>query len=102
ADGRTYPAGSLVIHRAQPYGTHVKDLFDVQRYPAGDPPYDVAGWTLPYLLGVRRVEVMGPLADGAQLRLIEQANEFSPSRTFSSRDSDSWRQVFQLLKDGQG
>ncbi len=102
ADGRTYPAGSLVIQRAQPYGTHVKDLLDVQRYPEGDPPYDVAGWTLSYLLGVRRVEVMSPLPEDVELRLLERANEFSPSRTFSSRDSDSWRQVFQLLKDGQG
>ncbi|MHC4711268.1 MAG: M14 family metallopeptidase, partial [Planctomycetota bacterium] len=58
ADGRTYPAGSIVIRREQPYGAHVKDLFEVQRYPEGPPPYDVAGWTLPLLLGIRRVEVM--------------------------------------------
>src|SRR5690606_14841463 len=32
-DGRTWPAGLIVIRRDQPYGTHVKDLFDVQRYP---------------------------------------------------------------------
>lgn len=60
ADGRRWPAGSLVIRRAQPYGAHVKDLFEVQRYPEGAPPYDVAGWTLPFLLGVHRVEVAAP------------------------------------------
>src|SRR5690606_4027719 len=59
ADGRRWPAGSVVIAAEQPYGTHVKDLFEVQQYPDGDPPYDVAGWTLPLLLGVRRVEVQG-------------------------------------------
>lgn len=58
ADGREWPAGSIVISREQPYGTHVKDLFEVQRYPEGDAPYDVAGWTLPFLLGVQRVETM--------------------------------------------
>lgn len=57
ADGRSYPAGSIVIRRDQPFGAHVKDLFEVQRYPEGAPPYDVAGWTLPFLLGVHRVEV---------------------------------------------
>ena len=40
----------------------VKDLFDVQRFPVDDSPYDVAGWTLPFLLGVRRVETMEPPA----------------------------------------
>jgi hypothetical protein len=46
---------------------HVKDLFDVQRYPEGDAPYDVAGWTLPFLFGVRRVEVIEKL-EGATHR----------------------------------
>ena len=68
ADGRTWPAGSLVIRRDQPYGAHVKDLFEVQRYPEGAPPYDVAGWTLPFLLGVHRVEVRESLA--VELRAV--------------------------------
>lgn len=58
ADGRPYPAGTLVLHREQPYGTFLKDLFEVQRYPNGPAPYDVAGWTLPLLFGLRRVEVL--------------------------------------------
>jgi hypothetical protein len=58
ADGRSYPAVSILIWRDQPYGAHVKDLFEIQRYPEGAPPYDVSGWTLPSLLGVRRIEVM--------------------------------------------
>jgi len=55
-DGRVHAAGSLVILRAQPAGQHVKDLLEIQTYPEGDPPYDVAGWTLPALLGVECVE----------------------------------------------
>jgi hypothetical protein len=73
ADGRTYPPGSIVIDRAQPYGAHVKDLLEVQRYPGGKPPYDVAGWTLPFLLGVRRVEVMTP--PEGPLRMVTTADD---------------------------
>ena len=62
ADGVEYPAGTLVLSRSQPYGVFLRDLFEVQRYPDGPAPYDVAGWTLPFLFGVRRVEVVGELA----------------------------------------
>ncbi|MCP4092404.1 MAG: peptidase M14, partial [Planctomycetes bacterium] len=58
ADARSYPKGTIVVSRNQPYGSHVKDLFEVQRYPKGKAPYDVAGWTLPMLFGLRRVEVV--------------------------------------------
>ncbi|MGH7522218.1 MAG: M14 family zinc carboxypeptidase [Gemmatimonadales bacterium] len=55
ADGRRYPAGSLVVLMAQPFRAHAKDLLEVQRYTpvANRPPYDVAGWTLPFTMGVR-------------------------------------------------
>jgi hypothetical protein len=55
ADGRQYPAGSLVVPMAQPYRAHAKDLLEPQVYtPVNDrPPYDVAGWTLPFTMGVR-------------------------------------------------
>ena len=60
AEGRTYPAGTLVIPLAQPFRAHVKDLFERQvyperrQYPGGPllPPYDVTGWTLPLTMGV--------------------------------------------------
>jgi hypothetical protein len=53
--GRTYSAGSLVVPMAQPYRAHAKDLLEPQHYtPVNDrPPYDVAGWTLPFTMGVR-------------------------------------------------
>lgn len=110
ADGRTYGAGSIVIRRDQPYGGYVKDLFDVQRYPTGDAPYDVAGWTLPLLLGVQRVEVMQETkleprlvasADDAVKGLVSDARTSDTTAALSSRDSDSWKQVFEGLRKGQ-
>lgn len=103
ADGRTYPAGSIVILRNQPYANHVKDLFDIQRYPDGDPPYDVAGWTLPMLLGVRRVEVMESLGD-IELAPIDSAE--GAVAAFEGIDepltnSDAWRDMFARLKEGE-
>ena len=53
--GQTYSAGSLVVPMGQPYRAHAKDLLEPQHYtPVNDrPPYDVAGWTLPFTMGVR-------------------------------------------------
>ncbi|MBL8859139.1 MAG: peptidase M14 [Planctomycetes bacterium] len=111
ADGRTYPSGSIVIMRHQPYGAHVKDLFEVQRYPQGEPPYDVAGWTLPLLFGVRRVEVM-EIAETRMHRVpsaAEAVRDIGPdprapdddTRVLSARDSDAWKKVFEGLAAGR-
>jgi hypothetical protein len=72
-DGRDWPAGSLVIRRDQPYGQYVKDLFETQRFPSGETPYDVAGWTLPTLLGVRRVEAHHALPAELELSRVPSA-----------------------------
>jgi hypothetical protein len=110
ADGRRYPAGTIVIRRDQPYGSYVKDLFDVQRYPDGKPPYDVAGWTLPMLLGVRRVEVMQGLegdlkrAESPQQAVADfvgdpRLGKDSPGR-LSTWNSDTWTAVVARLRQG--
>lgn len=64
ADGRRYPAGSLVVPMAQPFRAHAKDLLEVQHYtPVDDrPPYDVAGWTLPATMDVRADRVSAPFS----------------------------------------
>ncbi|PYO86225.1 MAG: peptidase M14 [Gemmatimonadetes bacterium] len=64
ADGQGYPAGTLVVPMAQPFRAHAKDLLEPQRYPMieGKPPYDVAGWTLPFTMNVPAVAVRAPFA----------------------------------------
>lgn len=108
ADDREYPPGSIVIRRDQPYGTHVKDLFEVQRYPDGAPPYDVAGWTLPALMGVRRVEVVHAFA--GELKRAGTPEEASAAfrgdprqseTAFSTRHTDAWTRLAAALKRGE-
>jgi len=67
-DNTLYPAESYVIYLSQPYGIYVKDLFEDQFYPdlrkskkeSPIRPYDVAGWTLPYLMGVKFHQIDEP------------------------------------------
>ncbi|MDE2782397.1 MAG: hypothetical protein OXK77_05540, partial [Gemmatimonadota bacterium] len=70
-DGLTNPAGTWVIAMDQPFAHFVRQLFavqdypDLRQYPEGPPdqPYDVSGWTLPYLMGVHVVEAASPLGE---------------------------------------
>ena len=58
--GKEYPEGSFVVRTAQAFRPHVLDMFEPQdypndfAYPGGPPvaPYDAAGWTLAYQMGV--------------------------------------------------
>lgn len=59
-NGKQYPAGSYIVKTAQAFRPHVMDMFEPQdhpndfRYPGGPPvpPYDAAGWTLAYQMGI--------------------------------------------------
>ena len=59
--GKNYPAGSWVVKSAQAFRPHVLDMFEPQDhpddipYPGGPPtpPYDAAGYTLAYQMGVK-------------------------------------------------
>jgi hypothetical protein len=66
--GRSYPAGSFVVKTAQAFRPHVLDMFEPQDhpndipYPGGPPtpPYDNAGWTLAYQMGVQFTRILDP------------------------------------------
>ncbi len=76
AVGKSYPAGSYVVKAAQPFRPHVLDMFEPQDhpddipYPGGPPtrPYDNAGWTLAFQMGVSFDRVLEPF-DGPFARL---------------------------------
>lgn len=112
ADGIEYPPGTIVIWRDQPYGNYVKDLFELQEFPSGTKPYDVSGWTLPLLMGVRRVAVAHDFQ--ATTRLVAQSTEATrsfmgdprlrqsdKSGMLSLSDSETWTILAQGLQQGQ-
>ncbi|HTL05583.1 MAG TPA: M14 metallopeptidase family protein [Gemmatimonadales bacterium] len=72
--GKRYPAGSLLVFTAQAFRPHVMDMFEPQAHPdvfpypgaPPTPPYDIAGWTLAYQMGVQFDRILdgfsGPFA----------------------------------------
>jgi hypothetical protein len=69
ANGKTYPAGTYYMPAAQPFRAYLMDLMEPQKYPeirAGQTgptkrPYDLAGWTLSYQMGVKVDRVDQPV-----------------------------------------
>jgi Zinc carboxypeptidase len=71
--GASYPKGTWFIPMDQEYAQLVRELFEPQKYPeyGTDPtPYDAAGWTLPYQMGVNVVEGKTPLPDDVRSALV--------------------------------
>jgi hypothetical protein len=88
-EGLAYPKGTWVIPMNQEYSELVRQLFDVQEYPdlresrdgPPEPPYDAAGWTLPYQMDVRVVEARAPLADDFRAALTAVQGTVTDWRT---------------------
>jgi len=76
-DGQRYPAGTWVIPMDQEFAALARELLDRQvypdlrEYPEGPPeqPYDAAGWTLPYQMGVEVVALGEPMSDEVRAAL---------------------------------
>ena len=114
AGGTTYPAESTwVVRMDQPYRAAAKDLLEVQHYPARtlwpggppEPPYDVAGWTLPLQMGVRAAAVTVPLTARTGVPLASDPATgwragrcASGVRALDPRDIESYRAVAELLR----
>ncbi|HXG88803.1 MAG TPA: M14 metallopeptidase family protein [Vicinamibacterales bacterium] len=118
AGGKQYPAGSYVIKSAQPFRPHVLDMFEPQdhpndfQYPGGPPiaPYDNAGWTLAYQMGVKfdrvfenvdsaLVKLPGELIKPMPGRVTETAN--ATGYVLSHGVNDAFIAVNRLLKAGE-
>ncbi|MDO8629292.1 MAG: hypothetical protein Q7R41_02265, partial [Phycisphaerales bacterium] len=114
--GKKYPAGSLVVKTAQAFRPHVIDLFEPQDHPndfayeGGPPtaPYDSAGWTLAFEMGVQFDRVLDGF-DGPFARIPYGEIQSSPSVKIPAttagwlvnrRTNDSFTLVNRLLKAG--
>jgi hypothetical protein len=116
-NGTEYPAGSFVVKAAQAFRPHVLDMFEPQvhpddiPYPGAPPraPYDVAGYTLSYSMGVKFDRVLDGF-DGPFERLpdvvtpprgtIERAPE-GGGYLLSHQVNDAFVAVNRLLKAGE-
>jgi len=114
---RTYPAGSFVVTTAQAFRPHVLDMFEPQDHPnvipyAGappTPPYDNAGWTLAYQMGIAFDRVLEPFSGP-----FERVNDWNvppPAGRVTTapgvrlyrldrRVNDAYRAVNRLLAQG--
>jgi hypothetical protein len=110
AGNRQYPAGALVVPMAQPFRAHAKDLIEPKVYtPVNDrPPYDVAGWTLPFTMGVSADAVAAPFT--ANLVRVDsvvpapgRVEGPAASQTFvlGNRTNGESRAIVALLAAGQ-
>ena len=112
-NGKDYPKGSYVVKTAQAFRPHVLDMFEPQdhpndfMYPGGPPirPYDAAGWTLAFQMGVEFDRIMdgfeGPFERVAYGQLLAPAPTSLPSGSgylLDARANDSFLAVNDLLK----
>ena len=78
--GKSYPAGSYVVKAAQAFRPHVMDMFEPQDHPddipypgaSPTPPYDNAGYTLAFQMGVEFDRILDPF-DGPFVKLTDVA-----------------------------
>ncbi|HLM66951.1 MAG TPA: M14 family metallopeptidase, partial [Longimicrobium sp.] len=117
--GKPYPAGSYVVRTDQPFRPHVLDMFEPQDHPndflyeGGPPipPYDNAGWTLAYQMGIRFDRVLEGFE--APLQAIDAWNLPAPRAAHgaqprsrgagwlvSPRQNDAFTLVNRLLAQG--
>ncbi|MBK6797999.1 MAG: peptidase [Acidobacteria bacterium] len=115
--GKSYPAGSYVVKTAQAFRPHVLDMFEPQdhpndfQYPGGPPipPYDSAGWTLAYQMGVKFDRILdgfeGPFEklNGFATVPAGKAAPLPKAAGFllSHKTNDSFIATNRLLKDGE-
>ncbi len=113
--GKPYPAGSYVVKAAQPFRPHVLDMFEPQDhpddipYPGGPPtrPYDNAGWTLAYQMGVKFDRILegfdGPFekVNGVQAAPAGAVTSTTESVVLSHATNNAFIAINRLLVAGR-
>lgn len=112
-NGKTYPKDSYIVKTAQAFRPHVLDMFEPQDhpndflYPGGPPirPYDAAGWTLAFQMGVEFDRIMdgfdGPFQAVRYGQILAPAAKTLSAGSgylLDARVNDSFLAVNQLLK----
>jgi Zinc carboxypeptidase len=113
--GKNYPAGSYVVRAAQAFRPHILDMFEPQDHPndipypgaAPIPPYDNAGWTLAYQMGVEFDRVLdafdGPFApiNGFARIPTPRVGPAAAGYALSHSVNDAFAAVNRLLAHGE-
>lgn len=115
--GKKYAKGSYIVKSAQAFRAHVLDMFEPQDHPNDfaypgappTPPYDMAGWTLAYQMGVQFDRILdafdGPFeALPGEIPPPPAAVYFAESAVgfyLGTQTNDSFRAVNRLLKAGE-
>ena len=97
AAGKRYPVNSYVVFTAQAFRPHVMDMFEPQDHPnvipypgaPPTPPYDNAGWTLAYQMGVEFDRILDPFS--GPFEKVSEWNVRPPAgRVNSSPDAEGY------------
>ena len=116
AAGKRYSKGSYIVKTDQAFRPHVLTMFEPQDHPndipypggAPNPPYDAAGWTLAYQMGIAFDRVLDAF-DGPFERLpgvikppagAFAAGPDAAGYLLDHRVNDTFRAVNRLLKAG--
>ncbi len=116
--GKRYPAGSFVVMTAQAFRPHVLDMFEPQDHPnvipypgaPPTPPYDNAGWTLAYQMGIQFDRILEPFS--GPFEKVTDWNVKPPAGRVATapdtaayvldrRVNDAYRAVNRLLAAGE-
>ena len=114
--GKKYPAHSYIVKTNQAFRPHVLDMFEPQdhpndfQYPGGPPvpPYDAAGWTLAYQMGVQFDRIMdgfeGPFEKNPTGQIIKfsgaAAKNSAAGYILDARANQSYKAVNHLINAG--
>ncbi|MDQ8165343.1 MAG: M14 family metallopeptidase, partial [Gemmatimonadota bacterium] len=116
--GKQYAAGSFVIKTDQSFRPHVIDMFEPQAHPdvfpipggPPTPPYDIAGWTLAYQMGIEFDRILDGFT--GPFERVTDWNVSYPKGTvattagtsgffFSGRTNNAFTALNRLLKAGE-
>jgi hypothetical protein len=116
-EGNYYPPGSYIVKTDQAFRPHILDMFEPQDhpndflYPGGPPvaPYDMAGWTPAYTMGIRFKRILnafeGPFQSIPYGEIQSPAGNFNVSANtagyiLDSRCDNSFVAVNDLINSG--